>query len=84
MYILTWRLYARSGLERVVHGNPVLVLYVPFEAHDFHPLRVVVDELAPGGGPLFPQTADVQVFVLHRQPLCFEPYRENSVQPTKS
>lgn len=52
------------------------MLYISSKANFFHPLWVVVDELAFGGGPLFPQTADPQVLVLHCHPLSFEPYQQ--------
>lgn len=48
------------------------MFYVPFKANNLHPLWVVVDKHPFSGGPLLPQTTNVQVFILHCQPLSFE------------
>lgn len=49
------------------------MLYIPSEAHHLYPLWVIVDEHALSGGPLFPQTTNVQMLVLYCKPLSFEP-----------
>lgn len=68
----TWRVDAGSSPEGVVAGHPVLVVHAAPEAHHLHPLGVLVDHLARGGGPLLAQAAHVQMLVLHRQPLRLE------------
>ncbi|KAG7267490.1 LOW QUALITY PROTEIN: hypothetical protein CRUP_008251 [Coryphaenoides rupestris] len=56
---LTWRRDARGGLQELVLLDPVFVADVAVGAHHLHPLGVVVDKLARGGGPLFSQAAHV-------------------------
>lgn len=59
--------------QAVVVGHPVLVLHISVVANNLHPLWVVVDDLTRGCGPLLPQATDIQLLILHCQPLCLKP-----------
>lgn len=57
--VATWWFDPRSAPQGIVVGQPVLMLNVTIVTDDFHPLRVMVDHLASGGGPLLAKTSNV-------------------------
>lgn len=68
----TWGSDPRRSPQRVVVCHPVLMAHVTLVANDLHPLRVLVHHLPCCCGPLLAQSPDVEVLVLHCQPLRLE------------